>query len=112
MGLYSAPPDGRISAAVKHCEDNQCIRADAEVHSKWKATCNSASNITEYNRVALRCGCSLRDGVIDLADKLLAKARSLFVIPDSCIFKLAFRSTPENNAERHRPTRDRTSALI
>jgi hypothetical protein len=76
---------------------------------------SDAQQRVEYHgiqRMALwRCRC-LCERFIDFADKLLAKASTFLVVPQSRTFKLALRSTPKNNAKRHRPKRARTSALI
>ena len=105
-------PDNRVSTTVKHREDDQLIPANAEVHCERKAARDGASNIAEDNGIALRRDHSVRDGLLDLEDKLLAKAKALFVVPDGCIFKFALRSTPEDDAKRHRPRRDLTEASM
>lgn len=109
--LYPALPDGRIPAPVKHCEDDQRVRTNAEVHAEGKATRNGTPNIAKYNRIALGSSCGLCDGLFDFVDELLAKARILLVVPDGRILKLPFRSTPEYDAKRHRAKRALTDAF-
>jgi len=111
LKLYPALPDSRISSAVKHCKDNQCIRADPEVDRKWKAARDCASNIADCNWVALRCRRSSGKGLLDFDGKFLAKSGALLVVANGCFLKLAFRRTPKNDAKRHRPRRDRTEAF-
>ncbi len=82
---------------MKHRKHNQRLGPNAEIHGKRKTPRNGAPYIAVYDRVTLRCGCRSRNGIIDLADKLLAEARPLFLVPSGCVLKLALRGAPENN---------------
>jgi hypothetical protein len=81
------------------------------------STCKRESDAqpcVEHHRIrqdSVRRSRGLLDGLLDLVDKLLAKARTLFAVPDGCFLKFVFRSAPENDAKRHRLSRDRTDAL-
>jgi len=86
---------------VKYGKNHQCIRTDAKVHREWKSTCNRASNITEYHRIALGCSRGACDSLLDLADEFVAEPGASFSIPSGRILELAFRSAPENDAKRH-----------
>lgn len=75
---------------MKHCQDNQRIRANPEVNTKRKTTREGASNVTDYNGIALRCSRSIGDSLLDLANKLLAKTVTLLVVPDGGISNSLF----------------------
>ena len=111
LKLYPPLPDSRISATVKDRKDDQSTLANPEIHGIWEATRDRASNIAQYNWIALGCGRSSGDGLFDLDNKFFARAGALLVVTDGCILKLAFRSAPEDDPKRHRPKRDRTEAL-
>ncbi len=109
--LYPTLPGGWVSAPVEHGNNHQGIGTDAKIDRERKATRDCTSNIAEYDRIALWCGRSTRNGLLDLADEFFAETSCSLRIPGGRILKLTLRSAPENDAARHRLKRDRAAAL-
>jgi len=51
---------------MKYCKDNQRFLANPEIHGIGEATRDCASNIAEYNWIALGRGRNPGDGLLDL----------------------------------------------
>lgn len=88
---------------MKNREDNNGILANPEVHGVWEAARHCASYIAEYNWIALGCGRSAGDGLLDLDGKFLAKAEALLVVTDGRILKLAFSRRAGRRCEASSP---------
>ena len=87
-------------------------RSNGEIHGIGESTRDCASNIAEYNWIALWGGRGFCDRLVNFDNKLLTKTWTLLVVSVGCIIEFALCRTSENYPKCHRPSRERAAALI
>jgi len=100
-GLGSSLPNGRVSTAMKYCQDNDAMFFRAKINAVRKTISDDTPNILAHNSKLERVFRSQRHATVNLGDELKSKANSLGLIPRTCFDDLCTGGTMKSNGQAH-----------